>query len=36
MREVEAAIAGKRSELLGAGGAFCVIKRHQNDEFLYH
>jgi hypothetical protein len=37
MREVEAAIAGRRRELLGIGEgsglgeAICVIKRHQND-----
>jgi hypothetical protein len=37
MQEVEAAIRTQRKELLSCGEeAICVIKRHQNDEFLYH
>lgn len=38
MQEVEALLRQKRAEFLGIGAdqSVCVIKRHQNDEYLYH
>ena len=40
MREVEQSIKEKRMGFLGKGEegqeSICIVKRHQNDEYLYH
>jgi hypothetical protein len=44
MAEIDAIVNEKRQEIFNlneelkqfSGGNFCVIKRHQNDEFSYH